>query len=87
MSPRETSMSRSSGDEEDMRRQDGGGERDPLPQSEENRGDQPDKHRGTDDPAEAEPIRSALRHQSQVSPEDYEGTSQSGGSSRADDKV
>lgn len=87
MSDRETSMSRDSGEPERVRRQDGGGERRPLPQSEENRGNRPPDDEPVDDPAEVEPTRSAIRNQSQVSPEDYEGSSQSGGSDRPQDKM
>jgi hypothetical protein len=87
MTQRETSMSRDSGEPEEVRRQDGGGERQPLPQSEANRGEEAHSEADIDDPSEAEPTRSALLNQSQVKPAQYAGTSQSGGSDRTDDKV
>lgn len=80
----ETSTTRSGGAEE-QRRRDGGGERDPHPASEEARGNQRPRRAGS--PEEKEPTRSAIRNQSQVRPEDYEGASQSGGSDRPQDKV
>lgn len=72
---------------ERVRRQDGGGERDPLPQSEANRANRAPDDDDIDDPAKAEPTKSALRNQSEVNPDDYVGSSQSGGSDRTDDKT
>lgn len=87
MSESKTGMSGDNGELERLRRQGGGGKHDPLPQSEKKREDQASPAKFADDPADVEPIRSATRNQSQVSPEDYEGSSQSGGSDRGRDKV
>ena len=61
MTDKGTSASRDSGAPERIRRQDGGGERDPLPASEANRANQAPSEADEDaEPGEREPTRSAI---------------------------